>query len=325
MRTLVTGGAGYIGSFMVRRLLAEGNEVVVADSLEIGRREAVDSRAKLVVGNILDKKFIEELFSQNKFDAVLHFAAYISMAQSMEKPGMYFRNNTGSTFNLLEAMARFGPKLFIFSSTAGVYGNPVKLPISEDHPKDPTNPYGESKLMSERLLYWYGQIHSINSVCLRYFNAAGAALDGSLGKDVESTETHIIPNAIKAALKKQPFSLFGTDYPTKDGTCVRDYIHVLDLVEAHILALKKLKKDGGVLTYNVGTGRGHTNGEVIEIVKKIGGIDFEVKEEGRRPGDATELVADPQKIEKELGFKPRYSDLETIVKTAWGWYDKNLK
>ena len=322
MQVLVTGGAGYIGSFMTKRLLREGYEVVVIDSLEKGHKEAIDEKATFVKGNILDKKFLDELFKSYSFDAVFHFAAYISMGESMEKPGMYFENNVLGSVNVFDAMAKHNVKSLIFSSTAGVYGNPEVTPIPEDHPKRPTNPYGESKLFVEKILQWYHTIHGINSVCLRYFNAAGAALDGSIG-EAHAPETHIIPNIISAVLRNNPFSLFGTDYKTDDGTCVRDYIHVLDLAESHILCLKGLRHKSGALHYNVGTGKGYSNKEVIDMVKKVTSSDIAIQKVEKRPGDAEVLIANPDKIKRELGFIPKYSDLETIVITAWEWHRRN--
>lgn len=319
MRVLVTGGAGYIGSFMVKRLLTDKHDVVVVDSLERGHKEVVDNRARLIVGNLLGKQFVKKLFVRFKFEAVIHFAGYISMSESMQNPFIYFQNNTLVALQLLEEMRKNHLNNFIFSSTAGVYGNPIKVPIPEDHSKNPTNPYGESKLMVEKILAWYKGIYGINYVSLRYFNAAGASLDGSMGED-HNPESHIIPLAIKAALNKSEFNLFGTDYKTSDGTCIRDYIHVIDLVEAHVLALNKLQSEKGGFYYNVGTGKGYSNRQVIEMVKKVSGIDFEVSVQPRRPGDADELVANPSSIQKDLGFVPEYSSLETIVKTAWEWH-----
>ncbi len=321
MKVLVTGGAGFIGSIMVKRLLEEGNSVDVVDSLERGDKERVDKRAKLHVGSLLNKSLVSSVFSE-VFDVVIHFAGYISMGESMENPGMYFENNTYGSFILLEALKNKSVKRFIFSSTAGIYGNPIRLPISEEEPKNPTNPYGESKLGVERMLSWYQKIYGINFVSLRYFNAAGATRDGLLGES-HSPETHIIPNAISSALNNTHFMLYGTDYKTKDGTCIRDYIHVEDLVEAHMLAIKKIEKEKGGFFYNVGTGKGFSNKEVIDCVKKTSGIDFPIDVQKRRPGDADELVADVTLIQKELRFSPKYSDLQTIVKTAWEWHKKN--
>ncbi len=321
MKILVTGGAGYIGSFMVKHLLERGDEVAVADSLERGHKESLDSRAKFYQGNLLDKNFVTKVFSENKFDAVINFAGFISMGESMENPYIYFQNNIFSALNLMEEMVKTKTDNFIFSSSAGVYGNPTKHPIPEDHQTVPENPYGESKLMVEKLMKWYQKTHGLDSVALRYFNAAGAALDGTLGEQ-HNPETHIIPNIIKAILENSTFKLFGTDYKTKDGTCVRDYIHVLDLIEAHLLAIEKLSKNKGMFIYNVGTGNGYSNKEVIEAVKRVSGKNLNVEECPRRLGDADELVADVAKIKSELNFNPKYSDLDTIVKTAWEWHSK---
>jgi UDP-glucose 4-epimerase len=321
MKILVTGGAGYIGGFMVKHLLERGDEVVVIDNLERGHKDVIDSRAVFLQGDLLDKAFVASVFSDNKFDGVIHFAGFISMGESVENPFIYFQNNIFTSLNIMEEMVKTKTDNFIFSSTAGVYGNPTTLPIPEDHPKSPENPYGESKLIVEKLMNWYQKTHGLNSVALRYFNASGAALDGSLGEQ-HSPETHIIPNIIKAILENNTFKLFGSDYKTKDGTCVRDYIHVLDLANAHTLALEKLSKDKGMFTYNVGTGSGYSNKEIIEAVKKVSGKDLQIEESERRPGDADELIADVSKIKSELNFTPQYSDLETIVSSAWKWHSK---
>lgn len=321
MKILVTGGAGYIGSFMVKRLIDDNHQVTVVDSLERGYKEAIDQRAKFVQGKLLGWDLIEQVFKEERFDAVIHFAGYISMEESMRDPGIYFYNNTGGAVDLIEHAVKNNVKSFVFSSTAGVYGNPIKIPIAEDHPTNPTNPYGESKLMVEKILSWYQKIYDLNFISLRYFNAAGAALDASLGER-HSPETHIIPLAIKAALSGSDFNLYGQDYNTPDGTCIRDYVHVLDLVGAHILALEKLKSEKGGFFYNVGTGEGCSNRKVIDMVKKVSGINFKVVVAQRRPGDAEVLIAESTRIKSELGFNPRYSDLETIVKTAWEWHKK---
>ena len=310
MKILVTGGVGYIGSIMVKQLKAFNHEVVVAD--------IKNQNNPCDLGN---KEQLENLFSENTFEAVLHFAGVISMGESMENPGKYFNINTFNTLNLLETMVKHNVKKIIFSSTAGVYGNPVKLPIPEDHSKNPTNPYGESKLIIEKLLYWYDQIYQIRSVSLRYFNAAGSSLDGTLGEN-HDPETHIIPLAIKAITKDVPFKLYGSDYKTRDGTCVRDYIHVEDLCNAHLLALQALNNGCQTTQYNVGTGIGYSNKEVLEVVERVTGKKLNIEMVSRRPGDATELVADPTKIKQELKWEPKYSDLQTIVETAWKWYSK---
>ncbi len=320
MKILVTGGAGYIGGFMAQTLLDEGNEVIIADSLERGHRETVDPRAKFLQGNLLEDSFVQSIF-KDKFDAVIHFAGFISMGESMENPVLYFNNNVFASLKILEEMSKTGNDNFIFSSSAGVYGNPVKLPIPEDHPTNPENPYGESKLMVEKIMKWYGITKNLHTVALRYFNAAGASLDGKRGEE-HKPESHIIPNIIKALLEKREFNLFGNDYKTKDGTCVRDYIHVLDLAKAHLLAIKRLNEKPGNYIYNVGTGNGYSNKEVVEMVEKVSGEKVNIKFAQRRPGDADELIADPSKIKSELDFSPKYSDLETIVSTAWKWHSK---
>ncbi len=319
MKVLVTGGAGYIGSFMVKRLLDDGHEVVVADSLERGHESFLDSRAEFLKGNLIDQAFVSDLFSNHSYDCVMHFAAFIAVGESMEHPGLYFRNNVFTTIALLDAMKEKGVKKFIFSSTGTVYGTPFQNPIPETHGKNPENPYAESKYMVEKVLHWYYVAHGIGSAILRYFNAAGAALDGSLGEN-HDPETHLIPNAIKAAMNNSEFYLFGEDYDTTDGTCVRDYIHVLDLIEAHVLTLKKLEEKNGEYVYNVGTGKGSTNKEVVDMVKKTSGSEFPVVVKERRPGDVAETVADASKIKEQLGFSTQHSDLETIVKTAWEWH-----
>lgn len=322
MKILVTGGAGYIGQFMVKRLLQDEYDVVVLDSLERGHKEAVDSRVSLKVGNLLDENFVQGVLQTDKFEAIIHFAGYISMEESMRRPEIYFNNNTLATLKLLEKAKEFSINKFIFSSTAGVYGNPIKVPIPESHPTSPENPYGESKLMVEKILKWFHKIHGTSYAALRYFNASGAAMDGSMGEN-HAPETHIIPKTIQAALTNQPFNLFGDNYKTTDGTCVRDYIHVLDLVEAHILALQKLTSAPGAYCFNVGTGNGFSNREIVDTVKQVSGIDFAVEIKQRRPGDADELVADPARIMRELNFAPTYSDLKTIITSAWQWHKRH--
>jgi UDP-glucose 4-epimerase len=325
MKILVTGGAGYIGSFMTKALLDKGHDVIVFDSLERGYRDAVDKRAKFIQGDLKNPATLEALFSGENIDSVMHFAAYTSVEESTKDPQKYYQNNTKGSENLLTAMIETNKiDKFIFSSSAAVYGNPIKVPIPEDHPKNPINPYGKSKLEVEEMLINFQKKKGLSFVSLRYFNAAGGAFDGSMGEN-HNPETHIIPLAIKAALTNSEFNLYGTDYGTPDGTCIRDYIHVIDLVEAHILALDKLEKEKGGFFYNVGTGKGYSNKEVLNMVKKLSGIDFKVRIAKRRPGDPEVLVSDPAKIIRELGFKPQYSDLETIVKTAFDWHKKSSK
>lgn len=325
MKILVTGGAGYIGSHMVHELVKNGHQVSVYDNLMYGHREALPSNCELIIADLSDVAKLEQVLEDGFFDAVMHFAAFISMGESMENPKIYFQNNVVNTLNLLGAMTKFQVRKLIFSSSAGVYGNPEKLPIPEDHPCKPTNPYGEGKLVVEKVLKWYDIAYGLRYVSLRYFNASGASLDSKNG-EAHDPETHIIPIAIKTALgKSSSFELFGNDYPTKDGTCIRDYIHVLDLVDAHLKALDYLSKNGKSNIYNVGTGSGFSNREILAMVQKVSGVNFKIEENPRRPGDANELVADSGKLKKELGWVPKYSGLETIVKTAWLWHKNHQK
>ena len=321
MKILVTGGAGYIGSHTVDLLQKEGYEVVVFDNLVYGHKEAVS--CPLVVGDLLDKKAVRKVFEENKFTAVIHFAAYALAGESMSKPGKYFENNILGGLNLLEAMKDFGVKYIVFSSTCAVYGYPEKLPVTESSPLNPVSVYGESKLTFEKILRWYDEIYGIKNICLRYFNAAGADLEGRIGED-HQPETHIIPLAIKTALGQQEeFTLFGDDYPTPDGTCIRDYIHVLDLASAHIKALEFLQKENRSDIFNVGTGNGYSNKQILEMVKKISGVDFPIKIAPRRPGDPAAIWADNKKIKKVLGWQPKYSDLEIIIRSAWKWHQSH--
>ena len=324
MKILITGGAGYIGSFMIRQVCNREDEVVVVDSLERGHRDAVDPKIKLIIGDLKDKSFVDSIFSKEKFEAVVHFAGYISMAESVSNPYLYFNNNLNVSLNVIESMVKHRINNFIFSSTAGVYGNPVNIPISEDHPKNPTNPYGESKLMVEKILSWYRKRYGLSFASLRYFNACGASLDGKMGEQ-HFPETHLIPNVMNAILNKSIFTLYGDDYDTQDGTCIRDYIHVIDLVEAHILTISKLISSGGGFFYNVGTGQGHSNRQILDAIIKTSGSKVNIKIAERRPGDAEVLLADPTLIKKDLGFTPKYSDLGTIIKSAWEWHKRNFK
>ncbi len=321
MKILVTGGAGYIGGFMVRGLLNRGDEVSVLDNFSRSTEVDLDSSVKVLNGDLLDKKFLEKVF-RDKFDCVIHFAGLISMGESMQNPYIYFENNTYGTLNLIEAMIKGNVGNIIFSSTAGVYGNPQETPIKEEHPKLPTNPYGESKLMVETVLKWYGEIFDLNFISLRYFNAAGASLDGKYGES-HQPESHLIPNVINAILKDKEFELYGDSYNTSDGSCVRDYIHVLDLIDAHLLALDKVVSDGGMYFYNVGTGNGYSNKEVVSEIEKVSGKKVKTITSPPRPGDADVLIADVGNIKKDLNFHPRFSDLSTIVKSAWKWHSEN--
>lgn len=321
MNILVTGGAGYIGSFMVKRLLDEGYSVTVIDSLEKGHKESIDQRAQFQKGDLKDFSFLQNVFTEEAYEAVIHFAGYISVEESTKFPNKYYENNIKGSENLLLAMNSSNVNKIIFSSTAAVYGNPLHVPIPETHPNSPTNPYGESKLEVEKLLQDWNARHNVSYVSLRYFNASGAALDGSMGED-HNPETHIIPNAIKAALQAESFQLYGTDYNTKDGTAIRDYIHVIDLIGAHVLALKKLQQEKGSFIYNVGTGIGYSNKEVLQKIEEVSGRLLVIIKSPRRAGDVEELVADPTKINRELGFSPSHSDLHTIVQSAWKWHSK---
>lgn len=321
-KILVTGAAGYIGGFMLRVLQDRGYAPIALDNLSRGNRDVVPENVPFYQGNVGDEEIVNKITSEHQILGVIHFAGYISMKESMDNPEIYFENNTFQTLKLLEALKKNNIRDIIFSSTAGVYGNPERIPIGEDDRKIPTNPYGESKLMVEKILSWYQRNFGINFAALRYFNACGAQLDGSLGEE-HKPETHILPLAIQAAINDEEFTLYGTDYKTPDGTCVRDYIHVLDLAEAHILALEKIICSPGAYYYNVGTGKGLSNKEVVEKLKEVSGKDLRVKFAERRPGDADELVADVTKIKTELGFEPKYSDLQTIIESAWKWHSRN--
>jgi len=320
-KVLVTGGAGYIGSFTVKALKGSGFEPVVFDSLETGHREAIKG-IKIYQGNLQkDIELLDKVFKEEKPDAVVHFAAYIEVGESVENPQKYFFNNIFGTLNLLSVMINNQVLKIVFSSTAAVYGEPTKIPIDEDDLKLPTNPYGESKLIIEKILNWYGKSYGLSSVALRYFNAAGAALDGNVGQDYPKP-THLITRACEAALgKRKDFQINGNDYETPDNTCIRDYIHVLDLAEAHMAALKSLEEgEKGYHHYNVGTGSGYSVLGVVKMVKQVSGVNFSSPIGPRREGDPARLVAKAEKIKKELGWEPKYSDLKTIVETAWKWH-----
>jgi UDP-glucose 4-epimerase len=320
-RVLVAGGAGYIGSFTTRVLQEAGYDVVVYDNLEYGHPEAVD--AEIVEGELADTARLEECLERGSFDAIVHFAAFIEAGESMVDAGRFFQNNTGNTINLLNAAVRHGIRHFVFSSTAAVYADGAPVPIKESAPTVPANVYGETKLLVERMLPWYDRVHGVRSVSLRYFNAAGAALDGSMGQDHEPA-SHIITVAIKAALGlEERFTLFGDDYPTPDGTCIRDYIHVLDLASAHVAALDHLYHGGASDIFNAGTGTGYSNWDVINTLRRISGVDFPIQIGARRPGDAAVLIADSTKLRQSLGWQPVYSDLDTIVESAWTWHQSH--
>ena len=316
---LVTGGAGYIGSQTVKELAEAGFTPIVYDNLSTGHGEAIKG-AELVVGDLSDIKNIDKTIKKYQPGAVIHFAASIEVEDSVKNPEKYFQNNVVNGLNLLKAMRENNIDKLIFSSSAAVYGQPKKSPISEDALKNPLNPYGLTKLMFENILSSYNIAYGLKSISLRYFNAAGADPSGETGQDSKKP-THLITRVILTAFEKYPYlEIFGDDYETKDGTCVRDYIHIKDLATAHVLALKALDGDKFSPVYNLGTGHGYSVQEVVEMAKKITGIDFKVKMSPRREGDPAELIADSSLATKELSFEPKYSDLETIIKTAWKWH-----
>jgi len=316
---LVTGGAGYIGSQTVKELAQAGYFPVVYDNLSTGHREAV-LFGDFVLGDLSDEAKLSQTFQEYKPEAVIHFAASVEVEESVRNPQKYFINNFSNGINLLKVMLKQNVRKIIFSSTAAVYGNPKRVPIKEVDNTSPINPYGLSKLMFEEVLSWYDKAYGLKSVCFRYFNAAGADPSGKIGQD-SPKPTHLITRAILTALGKYPYlEIYGTDYPTKDGTCIRDYIHVKDLSIAHILGLGFLQEGNSSKIYNLGTGRGYSVKEVIAMVKRVTGVDFKVKEASRRPGDPAELVASSQKAQKELNFLPKFSNLETIIETAWNWH-----
>lgn len=318
MNILVVGGAGYIGSHMVKRLGQLGCRVVTLDNLSGGFRDAVLG-GEFVHGDIADRTLLDQLFASRKFDAVMHFASYIQVGESMREPIKYYQNNVGNTLNLLNAMCTFGVKNFIFSSTAAIFGEPEYTPIDEAHPKQPINPYGRTKLMVEQALADYDRAYGLKSVCLRYFNAAGADPDGQLGER-HDPETHLIPLVLQAASGRRPhISVFGRDYDTPDGTCIRDYIHIVDLCEAHWLAVRSLMEGAGSQAYNLGNGNGFSVQEVIDTASRVTGRRIPVVDGPRREGDPARLVADSTQARQALGWTPRFADLETIIRHAWGW------
>lgn len=320
MKILVTGGAGYIGSHAVRRLLQNNYEVVVYDSLINGHKESLPAEAELFVGDLNDKEKLDKLFKENNFDAVIHFAGFIEVGESMKNPAKFYRNNVVNTLNLLEAMVNNNIKKIIFSSTAALFGYPDEIPIKEETKKNPVNVYGRTKLIIEQMLQDFDVAYGLKFIALRYFNASGA--DFGIGED-HNPETHLIPLVLQVALgKRKSISIFGTDYPTKDGTCIRDYIHVTDLVDAHMLALKKLLSTNKSNYYNLGNGNGYSVREIIEIAREITGHKIPAVKSERRAGDPAVLIADSTKIQKELGWKPKH-DLKKIIKSAWEWHKNN--
>jgi UDP-glucose 4-epimerase len=314
MNIFVTGGAGYIGSICVEELLNAGHAVTVFDNLSEGHRAAVDPRASFAEGDLMDLPSLALAMAKSKADAVMHFAANALVGESMTNPVKYFRNNVTGGLHLLESMVQTGVKKIVFSSTCATFGTPERVPIDETLPQRPINPYGESKLMFEQMLRWFDEIHGIRHVALRYFNAAGAS--HRFGED-HRVETHLIPNILKVALgQKESVSVFGTDYPTPDGTCIRDYIHILDLAQAHMLALTSESS----AKYNLGTGGGTSVREVIAACEKVTGRSIRVVEEPRRPGDPARLIASSEKIHSELGWTPKFGSIEPIIESAWKWH-----
>jgi UDP-glucose 4-epimerase len=316
MKILVVGGAGYIGSICSEVLLNEGYDVVIFDNLTEGHRGAVDSRARFIEGDLADRPAVDAAISSSRPDAVMHFAASALVGESMQNPSKYFRNNIAHGLNLLDAMVAADVKRMVFSSTCAIFGPPDRLPLDENLPTRPINPYGESKLAFERILRWYDEIHGVKSVSLRYFNAAGAS--ARFGED-HRYETHLIPNVLKVALGQKPcVEVYGTDYETPDGTCIRDYIHIFDLANAHILGLDSPKSE----FYNLGTGGGFSVREVIEVARKVTGRNIDTVEKSRRPGDPPRLIAASEKIKRELGWKPQFQSLDEIIESAWKWHQR---
>ena len=321
---LVTGGAGYIGSHAVLALQQAGFTVIVLDNLVYGHRELVENelKAELIVGDIGDRALLDRLLADRQIDAVMHFSAYAYVGESVTDPAKYYRNNVVATLTLLEAMVAANIKKFIFSSTCATYGIPKSVPIPEDHPQSPINPYGATKLMVERILADFGTAYGLKSVCFRYFNAAGADPNGRLGED-HNPETHLIPLVLLAALgKRESISIFGTDYPTPDGTCIRDYVHVTDLANAHLLGLQYLLEGGENQVFNLGNGNGFSVKEVIEAAKQVTGQEIKVVECDRRPGDPPVLVGSSEKAKQMLGWQSQYADLQQILTHSWDWHQK---
>jgi len=323
MRVLITGGAGYIGSFTYRALRARGIPSVILDNLSRGHRKAVPADALLIEADLESKEPLVSVLSSHRVDAVLHFAGLIEVAESVRDPLLYYRGNVTGTLNLLEAMKATGVRRLVYSSSAAVYGNPAEAPIGEEHLLEPVNPYGWSKAMVERILRDCAKSWGLNSVSLRYFNAAGGAPDGTMGED-HPTETHLIPLVLRAALGipegAPPLRIFGTNYDTPDGTCVRDYIHVLDLADAHVSALEWMESHEGAEAYNVGNEQGFSVLEILRVCEDVSGVSIPAEKAPPRPGDPPRLVASARKIRRELGWSPRFPDIHEIVDSAWRWH-----
>jgi UDP-glucose 4-epimerase len=318
MAILVTGGAGYIGSHTVAELLQQGEEVIIVDSLQKGHEKAVLG-GRFYQGDLRDRAFLHELFTNHKIEAVIHFAASSLVGESVQKPLDYYDNNVIAAHTLVSVMLEHGVKKLVFSSTAATYGEPKRIPIVEEDETKPTSPYGETKLAMEKMFHWCEGAYGLKSISLRYFNASGAHPDGIVGED-HDPETHLIPIILKVALGQTEYmSIFGDDYPTEDGTCIRDYVHVMDLANAHWLALEYLRKHNRSRIFNLGNGKGFSNMQVIETVRKVTGHSIPVKIAPRRPGDPAILIASSEKAKEDLGWKPKYEELETIIQTSWKW------
>jgi UDP-glucose 4-epimerase len=323
MTILVTGGAGYIGSHTVKLLKNKGYDILVLDNLIYGHEDfATKLNVSLIKGDLSDRQLLDQVFTEHNIEAVIHFAAYAYVGESMSNPAKYYRNNVVSTLNLLEAMENAGIKKIVFSSTCATYGIPQEIPITETHPQNPINTYGYTKLVVENILADFQRAYDWNYVAFRYFNAAGASADGLIGED-HDPEPHLIPLILYAALgKRDSISILGDDYPTPDGTCIRDYIHVEDLAQAHLLGLEYLLKGGKSDVFNLGNGNGFSVKEVIAGAKKVTGIDFKVKNDDRRPGDPPILVGSSKKAQNILGWQPQYPEIETIIAHAWQWHQR---
>jgi UDP-glucose 4-epimerase len=323
LNVLVTGGAGYIGSHVVKGLLRQGYHPIVYDNLQTGHRKAA-GHATFIEGDLADRAKLIKTFESYPIQAAMHFAADCLVGESVENPTKYFNNNVKNSLQLIEIMEEYNIDKIIFSSSAAVFGEPKETPITEDHPCRPMNPYGETKWIVEKVLGSFSENKKLNYISLRYFNAAGADPEGELGED-HALETHLIPLVIRAALTRNPVLIFGTDYDTPDGTCIRDYVHVTDLAQAHILGLQRLERGEDSAIYNLGNGSGYSVKEVIETARKVTGMEIVSIDSARRPGDPARLVASSEKISRELGWKPEYPDLKTIIETAWYWHRKHPK
>ena len=323
MAILVCCGAGYIGSHAVHALVEKGEQVVIVDNLQTGHRGALNPAAKFYEGDIRDATVLDKIFTENKIEAVIHFAANSLVGESMEKPLLYFNNNVYGMQVLLEAMVRHGVDKIVFSSTAAVYGEPKRVPIHEDDETCPTNTYGETKLTMEKMMKWVSRANGVRYVSLRYFNAAGALPDGSIGED-HKTETHLIPLILQVPTgRRDHITVFGDDYPTPDGTCLRDYIHVVDLADAHVLALEYLRKGGASDIFNLGNGQGFSVKEMIAAAEKATGRSIKVEIGARRAGDPAQLIASSEKARTVLGWKPQFTDVEQVIGTAWKWHESH--